>query len=181
MMICRDAVLEDGPALGRVWVEAWRAAYAGLMPDAYLTGLDPTAALARFERALIAGRSFLVLEMDRAVVGFSRYGPSRDPEAGSQTGEVIAINLMPSCWRQRLGTALLKDTLLRLRLGGFTEATLWVLHGNTRARQFYEALGWCVDGAEKHDDTLTGFPLHEVRYRTQLSQWSHESTSRYRP
>jgi ribosomal protein S18 acetylase RimI-like enzyme len=167
-MICRDAVLEDGPAVGRVWVEAWRAAYAGLMPDEYLAGLDPTAALARFERALRAGPSLLVLEVDNAVVGFSGYGPSRDPDAGSQTGEVIAINLVPSCWRQGLGKALLRETLQRLCLGSFTEATLWVLHGNARARLFYEALGWRLDGGERHDEKLTGFPLHEVRYRTQL-------------
>jgi ribosomal protein S18 acetylase RimI-like enzyme len=169
MMICRDAVLEDGPALGRVWVQAWRAAYAGLMPDEYLAGLDPTAVLGRFERALLAGRSLLVLEVDRAVVGFSRYGPSRDPATGPQTGEVIAINVVPSRWRQGLGTALLGETLRRLRLKGFSEATLWVLHGNARARRFYEALGWRLEGAEKHDDTLTGFPLHEVRYRIALS------------
>jgi GNAT superfamily N-acetyltransferase len=167
-MICRDAVLEDGPAVGRVWVEAWRAAYAGLMPDEYLAGLDPNTALARFERALLADRNLLVMEAHSAVVGFSRYGPSRDPDAGLHTGEVIAINLVPSCWRQGLGKALLMETLRRLRLGNFTEATLWVLNGNVRARQFYEALGWRLDGGEKHDDQLTGFPIHEVRYRIQL-------------
>jgi ribosomal protein S18 acetylase RimI-like enzyme len=140
-MICRDGLLKDGPALGRVWVEAWRAAYAGLMPAEYLAGLDPTAGLARFERALSAGRSVLVLEVDSAIVGFSRYGPSRDTDAGSQTGEVIAINLVPSCWRRGLGKALLGETLKRLRLRSFTEVTLWVLHDNARARQFYEALG----------------------------------------
>jgi hypothetical protein len=30
-------------------------------------------------------------------------------------------------------------------------------------------LGWRLDvGAERHDDELTGFPLHEVRYRVPL-------------
>jgi hypothetical protein len=76
-MICRNALLEDGPALGRVWVEAWRSAYAGLMPDEYLARLDPITTLPRFERAILAGPSLLVMEMDSAVVGFSSYGASR--------------------------------------------------------------------------------------------------------
>jgi GNAT superfamily N-acetyltransferase len=167
-MISRHAVIEDGPALGQVWVEAWRAAYAGLMPAKYLAGLDPMDASGRFDRAVRAGRSILVLELDNAVVGFSVYAASRDADAGSQTGEVIAINLLPSHWRRGLGTVLLEETVRHLQQEGFSDVTLWVLHGNARARQFYEALGWLHDGGEKHDDKLTGFPLHEVRYRRRL-------------
>ena len=50
-----------------------------------------------------------------------------------------------------------------------SQATLWVVHGNASARQFYEARGWRLDGVEKHDDGLTGFALHEVRYRVALA------------
>ena len=168
-MVIRDARLEDGTAVGRVWVEAWQTAYAGLMPAEFLAGLDPTDCLARFEHALRAGVSILVLEQDTAIVGFSVFGPSRDSDAGSQMGEVMAINLAPSCWRRGFGQVLLRETVERLRRGRFTELTLWVVHANDRARKFYEAQGWRQDGAEKHDDSLTGFPLHEVRYRLPLS------------
>jgi RimJ/RimL family protein N-acetyltransferase len=109
-----------------------------------------------------------VLELDGDIVGFSRYGASRDPGAGPETGEVIAINLHPSWWHRGLGRELLRETQQRLCGLGFSEATLWVLHGNARARQFYEALGWRLDGVEKHDDKLTGFALHDVRYRVAL-------------
>jgi len=165
-MVCRDAAVEDALAMARVWVAAWQAAYAGLMPAEYLAGLDADAALPAFERGF--GASVLVLEQDGDIVGFSGYGASRDPEAGPQTGEVMAINFHPSCWRRGLGRELLRETEKRLAERGFSEATLWVLHGNARARQFYEALGWRIDGAEKHDDRLTGFALHEVRYRVGL-------------
>ena len=80
----------------------------------------------------------------------------------------MAINLAPSVWRRGFGTVLLRETVERLRQD-FTEATLWVLHANDRARKFYETQGWRQDSAEKHDDQLTGFPLHEVRYRLPLS------------
>lgn len=167
-MGCRDAVVEDGLALARVWVAAWQAAYAGLMPSDYLAGLDADQARSRFEESLRANPSVLVLESNGDILGFSAFGASRDPDAGPATGEVIAINLHPSCWRQGLGRELLHETLLRLHGRGFSEATLWVLDGNARARQFYEASGWRSDGVEKHDDKLTGFALHEVRYRIAL-------------
>jgi ribosomal protein S18 acetylase RimI-like enzyme len=168
-MVCRDAVAEDGIGIARVWVAAWQAAYAGLMPAAYLAGLNAEAALPGFEKALRANQSALVVELDGDIVGFSVHGASRDPGAHSETGEVIAINLHPASWRRGLGRQLLRETQQRLRARGFSDATLWVLHGNARARQFYEALGWRLDGAEKHDDKLTGFALHEVRYRVALA------------
>jgi GNAT superfamily N-acetyltransferase len=167
-MICRDAVIEDARALAQVSVEAWQAAYTGLMPADYLAGLDATDGAKRFEQAIRAGRSILVLELDSSIVGFSFYASSRDDDASSVTGEVIAINLLPSHWRRGLGRVLLEETGRRLHQEGFSDATLWVLHDNDRARQFYEAMGWRSDGAEKHDDKLTGFPLHEVRYRRRL-------------
>ena len=169
-MVCRDAVIDDAPVLAQVVIEAWRAAYAGLMPAGYLAGLDPQHGSKQFDAAIRNGNPILVLELDQTVLGLSVYGRSRDADAATHTGEVIAINLLPSHWRRGCGTALLAETLRRLQQGGFTDATLWVVHGNTRARRFYEAAGWQQDGAEKHDDKLTGFPLHEVRYRRPLNR-----------
>jgi ribosomal protein S18 acetylase RimI-like enzyme len=167
-LVCRDATIVDAPAIARVNVAAWQAAYAGLMPADFLARLDRDAVQARWEKLLEAGLLLLVVESQDDVVGFCLYGPSRDRDAGPATGEVIAINLHPSAWRKGLGTELFNEALGRLRGRGFTEATLWVLHGNIRARRFYERLGWQPDGTERHDSSLTGFPLHEVRYRADL-------------
>jgi hypothetical protein len=57
--------------------------------------------------------------------------------------------------------------LARLISAGYSQATLWVLRGNVRARRFYEIGGWAADGATQCDDRL-GFPMDEVRYRKQL-------------
>jgi hypothetical protein len=56
----------------------------------------------------------------------------------------------------------------RLAEAGFTEATLWALDSNVRARRFYEAGGWSADGALKNDESR-GFPMTEVRYHKSLS------------
>lgn len=168
-VVYRDAVVADGPGIARVWVAAWQAAYAGLMPGAYLNSLDTSRAVPAFERSLQQNLSAILVEVDGEIVGFAAYGASRDPDAASSVGEVIAINLAPSVWRRGLGRELLRLTLQRLEVNGFREATLWVLHGNANAMAFYEALGWQRDGIEKRDDKLTGSMLHEVRYRMVLT------------
>jgi ribosomal protein S18 acetylase RimI-like enzyme len=165
--LCRDAVLADSPAIVQVWIDAWQTAYAGLMPESFLSNLDAQAALERCETALRTGHPSLVVELDGGVVGFSTYGPTRDAD-NPQAGEVMAINLSPACWRRGIGKILLAETVERLRRRNFPEATLWVLVANARARAFYEAQGWRADGHAKHDAKLTGFPLHEVRYRLPL-------------
>jgi GNAT superfamily N-acetyltransferase len=165
--VCRDARVADAPAIVDVWIAAWQSAYVGLMPNAYLSNLDASAALERCHTALRGGMPALVIELDGPVVGFTTFGPSRDAD-DPHAGEVMAINLAPACWRRGLGTFLLAETIERLRSRHFFEATLWVLAANARARAFYEARGWRADGTEKHDSQLTGFPLHEVRYRLPL-------------
>jgi hypothetical protein len=50
---------------------------------------------------------------------------------------------------------------------GYTDAILWVLDTNDRARRFYALAGWAEDGASK-TDASRGFDITEVRYRTML-------------
>lgn len=88
---------------------------------------------------------------------------SRD-EDGAGVGEVTAIYLLDSHWGQGAGRELMAAAVEHLGAAGFTEATLWVLESNARARRFYEAAGWRPDGTVKVDESR-GFPLREVRYR----------------
>lgn len=50
-----------------------------------------------------------------------------------------------------------------MRAHGSTEATLWVLETNQRAR-FYEARGWKLNGGRK-TDSRPGITFHDVRHR----------------
>jgi hypothetical protein len=52
MVTVRRATLADAPAMGRVHVRAWQAAYRGQMPDAYLDGLRPEDREAHWEGTL---------------------------------------------------------------------------------------------------------------------------------
>ena len=166
---CRDAAAADAAALGAIHVAAWRAAYAGHMPAEFLARLDAARAARHWVDWLRAGDPTIVVESGAAVVGFCRYGPSRDP--GSMgVGEIIAINLDPAHWRRGFGRVLLLEACARLHAAGCNEATLWVLDQNDGARRFYEAHDWRLDGARRVDTALTGAALQEVRYRIALSE-----------
>jgi GNAT superfamily N-acetyltransferase len=165
MVLVRPAALPDAPAMGRVHVRAWQAAYRGHMPDAYLDGLRPEQRAAHWEGALLGADdlrgAILVAERDGEVIGFAVVGPTEEP-AGA--GELYAINLDPDSWGTGAGRALLAAAEAELARLGFAELVLWVLPGNARARRFYEIAGWVADGAERSSEVF-GMTVPEVRYR----------------
>jgi GNAT superfamily N-acetyltransferase len=166
----RPANTSDAQGIGLVHVRSWQAAYKGLVPQPFLDGLDPLQRGQVWGRYLSEGHNaheaVLVAEAGGQVVGFASVGPSRDGD-GSGLGEVRAIYLLADFWGQGVGRSLMAAACERLRDAGFTEATLWALDTNERARKFYEAAGWALDGASKQDDSR-GFPITELRYRRRL-------------
>jgi ribosomal protein S18 acetylase RimI-like enzyme len=163
----RHATVDDAPALGRVHVRAWQAAYRGQMPEGYLDGLRAEDRAAGWERGLQRDRArdpVLVAERDGRVVGFAVVGAAEDPRGA---GELYAINVDPNHWGTGAGRALLLAAHAQLARLGYPEAVLWVLPGNRRARRFYEAAGWVAEGAERSAE-VQGVVVPEVRYRRRL-------------
>jgi GNAT superfamily N-acetyltransferase len=167
----RTAAAEDAGAIAEVHVAAWRAAYTGIMPQPYLDGLSVERRAASWQRTLATPNpgTVLVVETAERVVGFCVYGPSRDADAPrGSTGELAAINLHPAFWRRGLGALLCEHVLADAAKREWAAMTLWVIGENSPARRFYERLGFAPDGGEKQDASVTGAPLHEVRYRKAL-------------
>lgn len=170
-MSCRRPTPADVRVLAAAHVRAWQAAYAGIMPDAFLRSLSVDAFASRWVAWLAAEPAeALVVETEGRVVGFSFFGPCRDDdvEAESAVGEIRAINLDPDFWRRGLGTELLRASLRELRAAGHATAILWVLQENVRGRHFYEAQGWRPDGGEKQEAPPGCPPLAHLRYRIAL-------------
>jgi L-amino acid N-acyltransferase YncA len=173
----RRATVQDAPALGRLNVRVWQAAsgrllradarYCGQMPDEHLDGLRPEERAAGWERGLSRDRDqdpVLVAEEAGRMVGFAVVGSAEDPEGA---GELYAINVDPDHWGTGAGRALLAAAQAELTRLDYTEAVLWVLPDNARARQFYEVAGWTTDGTQRTSEVL-GVVVPEVRYRRQL-------------
>jgi ribosomal protein S18 acetylase RimI-like enzyme len=165
----RRATDADARALATVHVESWRQAYAHVFPAERLAALsvDEREVLARQVLADPGRETILVGEVDGAVAGFASTGAAR--AAGTDTGEVYAIYVAPEYWAQGVGRALMNAALELLVGSGFEEAVLWVLDDNPRARRFYEAGGWRLDGARREGEHL-GVHTNEVRYRIDLAR-----------
>ena len=164
----RRATVADLPAIAEIRVRSWQRAYAGLIPARYLAALSPSAELVRRYRLFYDPDRTMdehVAVVDSAVVGWAATGPYRgsDPPGG-HPGEVAAIYLHPDHWSRGIGQALMGHALATLAATGRTPVFLWVLAENTRARHFYERIGFRPDGATQ-TYPVAGVDLPELRYR----------------
>lgn len=164
----RCATEADVEAIARIHVEAWRIGYRGQLPDAVIEFRSVEDRKQRW-RQLISQPAHDLLVAVRAdtLLGFCSLIPSRDAGATAQTAEVAAIYVSPEHWRSGAGRQLMLAGREAARQRGYRELTLWVLSSNTRARAFYERVGFVADGAEKVEQH-NGHPLHELRYRQPL-------------
>jgi GNAT superfamily N-acetyltransferase len=168
----RPATTDDVPAVADVQVSSWRGVYRGLIPQELIDRLTVERRIAQWNAFLARGsadETLMVAEHDGDVVGMASLGPCRDDDATDGLGEVRAIYVTPDHWGHGHGRELMEDAVSWLATAGFTEATLWVLDTNARARRFYEAAGWATDTAERVEE-IDGTPLAEVRYRVDLAR-----------
>jgi ribosomal protein S18 acetylase RimI-like enzyme len=162
--VLRSARPGDAGEIAAVHVGTWQHAYAGLLPDDFLAGLDINQRAGHWRARISEPRNgifVLVFEQLGRVRGFVSGGPSRDGDAG---GEVYAIYVDPVCQGQGAGTRLLAAAARGLAEARFTEARLWVLADNHPSRRFYESRGWRPDGTVKPWSYGDGRSVMEVRY-----------------
>lgn len=166
----RKAIPSDAKQIAVVIVEAWRAAYRGLLPDSTLDGLSASETAARWAERIAKGRGHIfVAERDGRVMGVMACGSSEDEDSDrARVGEIHVIYVHPDEWRQGHGTALEGEALRCLRKDGFDEVILWVLRGNARAMRFYEAQGFAADGATKVKRRADGTEMPVVRYHRSI-------------
>jgi GNAT superfamily N-acetyltransferase len=139
----RRAVAADAPAIARVRVESWRTTYRGMIPDAYLDGMEVDASTAMWDRVLTAGPSTTsVFVADRAddIVGFAGGTMLAEPKYGIDA-ELVAIYLRREFQHVGLGRRLVGAVVDAQRAHGASGLITWVIAGNKAARAFYERLG----------------------------------------
>ncbi len=168
----RRATGADAVAMAAMHIRAWQAAYRGIVPDAHLDALDVGTRAARYRLDKPAPDDpetwLAVTEPAGDVIGFVVTGPCRD-EGLPGLGEVWSIYVDPAHWREGVGARLMDDAVARLDRAGFSEAILWVLTDNLRARRFYEAKGWHADGGTKTIQ-IGGQATRETRYRRAIGR-----------
>lgn len=165
----RPARPGDAPAIARVHVETWRAAYAGIVPDAYLVAMTESKQALQWNhtiRSAVAPEAVLVAESSDLpggrIVGFGSCGRARQrPGTGPGGGEVFTLYVAPDWQGRGIGRRILHGLLAKLKAGGLNEALVWVLSDNP-ARFFYEAMG--ARRVAERQERFAGERLEEAAY-----------------
>jgi ribosomal protein S18 acetylase RimI-like enzyme len=178
VLTVRSARPEDAADIVRVNVDAWRRAYAGIVPADALAAMNAEDRVPRYRERISQPSEFenLVAVDGERVVGYVCLGPyrvgQREGMLSHHIGEILAIYVDPPRWGTGAGRALMEAALDRLTKRGFHSVRLWVLTDNRQARRFYELAGFAADGARasyplgRPDGSVVDLP--ELRYARQL-------------
>jgi ribosomal protein S18 acetylase RimI-like enzyme len=169
----RPARPADAVAIAKVHVETWRAAYAGIVPDAYLVSMTEAKQALQWNKTIrhaVAPEAVLAAESadipGGRIVGFGSCGRARG-QPGS--GEVFTLYVAPDWQGRGIGRLLLEGLFTRLQGGGLSRAVIWVLDANP-ARFFYEAQGGRRVAERK--ERFAGVELAEAGYAwSDLGAW----------
>jgi ribosomal protein S18 acetylase RimI-like enzyme len=157
--IIEKPTVDDADELGRIHVEIWRQAYAGLMDAGYLDGLDEAAFAEKWRSRIADPRPGDLRRLARdglGIVGFAGAGPPRMDDAPADL-ELYAINLL-----QRAHGTGVADELLAATIGD-RAAYLWVVEGNERAIAYYRKHSFTDDGGRDIDKESGATEIRMVR------------------
>lgn len=171
----RTARHEDSAAIAALYIDAWRTAYAGLVPDRVLVGMSRRAQQRSWSRQINGPDTVLVAVDGRdRPVGVASGGTCRD-QRYRDAGEVFTLYISPAQQGRGYGRALLQNMLSAHAKTGQTSALLWVLAANP-SRFFYETMGG-VRVAERNE-AIWGVVLPEIAYQWTLLPASGGATAR---
>ena len=150
--LIRKRELKDYAAIAHVITVSWEETYKGIVPDSFLEELKDNES----ERAKKAydtfdenNNNYLVLEIDKEVVGFVWYGASSDEEY-KNCGEIIALYIIKKYKGNGLGRKLVEEAIKEIKKLGFNDMIIACLKGNP-TNEFYKHIGgkYIKDGVFK--------------------------------
>jgi GNAT superfamily N-acetyltransferase len=151
----------DGDGLARVHRDAWRYAYAGIIPGLALERMIARRGQGWWGRMHARGFRALVIDCDHRLAGYATLGRSRAPNRRG-CGEIYELYLSPECHGCGLGRRLFVTARRELRGHGFDGLMVWALADNTVALRFYRAMGGVE--AARTQDRFCGVPLAKIGF-----------------
>ncbi|MDP1933083.1 MAG: GNAT family N-acetyltransferase [Gammaproteobacteria bacterium] len=165
----RPALISDAREIAEMHIEAWRKAYASIVPDDYLASLSIDAREQGWARMIGQGMPMLwVAVSSQRITGLISFGASRETGEAPSVGELMAIYVHPEFWSCGFGRSLWLAAREELQRRGFTGVMLWVLEDNTRARKFYCGEGFVENPQRSRNITIGGQVLAEVYCETTI-------------
>ncbi len=136
----RHAKPEDAPGLSRVFEQAWREAYQGIIPGVALERMLARRGPSWWRSTVSRGRPLTVLDIGQGIAGYVSYGRCRDRSLPAD-GEVDELYLAPEHQGLGFGARLFKAVRNDMADRGLPRTVVWCLSDNERACAFYRRLG----------------------------------------
>ena len=136
----RKAEPSDAEAIAAVHHDAWRNAYAGIIPHRALTTMINRRGSQWWSNAIKRAATVLVIEVGGKVAGYATLGRNRAREL-KQEGEIYELYLRPECQGIGLGSRLFDAARERLVGHGLHGLVVWALEENLNALSFYAGAG----------------------------------------
>ena len=151
----------DVPRMAEIHVFGQRTAYRGVVSDEFLFGEMTVEKRIKY----FAETTAEVYVFDDGIIkGFITLGPCKD-EGNEDSLELYRIFVDPLMSGGGIGGKLAAHFEEIAVKRGHNKICLWVLEGNTKARIFYEKLGYVPDGAKR----ISGyFAVPEMRYAKEV-------------
>ena len=136
----RHAKPEDAPGLSRVFEQAWREAYQGIIPGVALERMLVRRSPRWWWSTVSRGRPLAVLDIGQGIAGYVSYGRCRDRSLPAR-GEIDELYLAPEYQGLGLGRRLFKAVRNDLHDRDIKRIIVWSLADNERACAFYQGMG----------------------------------------
>jgi len=146
----RRALPDDSFKLAKVHVDSFIEAYKNIIPDKFLSSFTVENRQNIFKNSIRQElEETYLIEENGNIYGFITIGKCRDDDTHGLSGEIWGIYISPKYWGKGYGKRLMEfgESLLKER--GFQEIFLWVLQDNISSRNFYEHLGYKIEGSIK--------------------------------
>lgn len=170
--VVRPARAGDPESISAVQARAWTMAYGNLLPEVTVAALTPAALLPAWREVVSRPPSprhaVLVAVADDIVVGFASVGPSPDPDAGPDTGQLGVLAVDPLHQRAGHGSRLLSAVVDHLRTHALTALTVWVPEVDLARTKFFTSAGMVADGAKRSFAGAGESTVTEVRLTAEI-------------
>lgn len=151
----------DSPRLAELHRDAWRYAYAGIIPGLPLERMISRRGPGWWRAMHRLGSPALVFEFDDKVAGYVTLGPRRG-RGYTGGGEIYELYLRPECHGLGFGRRLFRAAKQRLTAAGFAPLAVWSLADNEIGCRFYRAVGG-VEAARTRE-TIGGARLEKIGF-----------------
>lgn len=127
--------MADAADLVRVFNDAWKLAYSGIIPEPHLTTMIDRRGEEWWRKAIRSRERLLVLEVCGELAGYATCGPARS--RGRFEGEIYEIYLDPAHQGLGFGAHLFEAARHALDMEQLNGLIIWALSENRGAADFY--------------------------------------------